>query len=337
MPSLRNPHLRGVLVGIRGGLDHQPSPAQNQASHQGELITIRVLIVDGHPATRESLRAALDLGNDIVIVGDADSGEAAIERARELTPDVVFMDLGVPGIGGIEATKVIKQGSPETHVILLMDDASRPSISESIHAGASGFLLRDSAPDELVNAAWLALEGKAVIHPTLVAAYIEEVQRSGGSIESPPLSKREKEILQKVAYGATTKEVARELAVSPRTAKTILERIFEKLGGNERVPAVVARPPSARGVAERKRKPSRLNHRWRRIRWLSGPHLRRILLELSETPDEGTTSPTMRVGMRALRPIFDKSGEDALRERVEELTKGMTDGDFARLIERTKE
>ena len=287
--------------------------------------------------TRERLRAALDLADEIVIVGEADSGETAIKKAGELSLDVVFMDVGVPGMGGIEATKAIKQASPETHVILFLGDASRPSIAESIHSGASGFLLKDSAPDELANAARLALEGRAVIHPALTAASIEEVQRSGGSIELPPLSKREKEILQKVAYGATTKEVARDLAVSPRTAKTILERIFAKLGGSERVPAVVARPPSARGVAERKRKPSRLNHRWRRIRWLSGPHLRRMLLELSETPDEGTTSPTMRVGMRALRPIFDKSGEDALRERVEELTKGMTDGEFSRLIERTKE
>src|SRR3990170_1773607 len=210
---------------------HEPIPIWSE-------MAIRVLIVDDHPVTREGLHAALDLANDVVIVGEADSGETAIEKAGLLTPDIVFMDVRMPGIGGIEATKAIRAASPETRVILFTVDESRASISEAIQAGVSGYLLKDADADELVNAARLALEGKAVIHPALTAAFIEEVQLAEKRVESPPLSKREKEILQKVAYGATTKEVAHDLGISPHTVKTHLERIFEKLGANDRAQAV---------------------------------------------------------------------------------------------------
>jgi DNA-binding NarL/FixJ family response regulator len=199
---------------------------------------IRVLIVDDHPVTREGLHAALDLANDVVIVGEAVSGEDAVEKAGELTPDVVFMDVRMPGMGGIEATRAIRETSPGTRIILFTVDESRASISEAIQAGVSGYLLKDASADELVNAARLALEGKAVIHPQLTRAFIEEVQLAEKRVEAPPLSKREKEILQKVAYGATTKEVAHDLGISPHTVKTHLERIFEKLGANDRAQAV---------------------------------------------------------------------------------------------------
>jgi DNA-binding NarL/FixJ family response regulator len=199
---------------------------------------IRVLIVDDHPVTREGLHAALDLSDDVEVVGEAQSGEEAIEQARVLSPDIVYMDVRMPGMGGIEATKSIREASPETRVILFTVDESRASISEAIQAGVSGYLLKDASAEELVNAARLALEGKAVIHPQLTRAFIEEVQFAEKRAEAPPLSKRETEILQKVAYGATTKEVAHDLGISPHTVKTHLERIFEKLGANDRAQAV---------------------------------------------------------------------------------------------------
>jgi len=199
---------------------------------------IRVLIVDDHPVTREGLHAALELSEDVVIVGEAESGEEAIERAGELTPDIVFMDVRMPGIGGIEATKAIRIASPATRIILFTVDESRASISEAIQAGVSGYLPKDATAEERANAARLALQGKAVIHPQLTRAFIEEVQLAEKRVEAPPLSKRETEILQKVAYGATTKEVAHDLGISPHTVKTHLERIFEKLGANDRAQAV---------------------------------------------------------------------------------------------------
>ena len=202
------------------------------------MTAIRILIVDDHPVTREGLHAALDLANDVVVVGEAESGEAAIDKAGELTPDIVFMDVRMPGMNGIEATKAIRETSPSTRVILFTVDESRASIGEAIQAGGSGYLLKDASAEELVKAARLAMEGKAVIHPQLTRAFIEEVQFADKRPDVPALSAREKEILQKVAYGATTKEVAHDLGISPHTVKTHLERIFEKLGANDRAQAV---------------------------------------------------------------------------------------------------
>ena len=201
-------------------------------------MSIRTLIVDDHPVTRDGLRSALELNDEVTIVGEAASGEEAVERVAETQPDIVFMDVRMPGMGGIEATRKIREATPSTRVILFTVDESRSSIAEAIQAGVSGYLLKDASADELVNAAKLALEGKAVIHPQLTRAFIEEVQLADERADAKPLSRREKEILQKVAYGATTKEVANDLGISPHTVKTHLERIFEKLGANDRAQAV---------------------------------------------------------------------------------------------------
>jgi DNA-binding NarL/FixJ family response regulator len=203
-------------------------------------MSIRALIVDDHPVTREGLRTALELSEDaVVVVGEAASGEEAVERARELSPDVVFMDVRMPGMDGIEATRRIREAAPLTKVILITIDESRGAISEAIQAGVSGYLLKDASADTLVDAAKNAVEGNAVIHPHLTKTFIEEVRlvepSEGGAT---PLSKREREILQKVADGSTTRQVANELGISPHTVKTHLERIFEKLGANDRAQAV---------------------------------------------------------------------------------------------------
>jgi DNA-binding NarL/FixJ family response regulator len=198
---------------------------------------MRVLIVDDHPVTRDGLRSALSTSDEVKIVGEASTGEEAVQAVKELAPEVVFMDVRMPGMGGLEATKEIRHISPETKVILFTVEESRAAIADAIRAGVSGYLLKDVSAGELISAAKLALEGKAVIHPTLTRAFIEEVQYVDHRPDTP-LSRRESEILQKVAYGASTKEVAHDLGISPHTVKTHLERIFEKLGANDRAQAV---------------------------------------------------------------------------------------------------
>ncbi len=196
---------------------------------------MRILIVDG--VTRGSLQSALSASDEVEIVGEAESGEEAVERVKELIPDVVFMDVQTPGMSGIQATKHIHSAKPDTKVILFTAEGSQAAITDAIRAGVSGYLLKDVSAGELIQAAKLALEGKAVIHPTLTRAFIEEVQYVEHRPDTP-LSRRESQILQKVADGATTKEVALELGISPHTVKTHLERIFEKLGANDRAQAV---------------------------------------------------------------------------------------------------
>jgi len=198
---------------------------------------VKVLIVDDHPVTRDGLRAALSTSDQIEVVGEVGTGEDAIEAARDLCPDVVFMDVRMPGIGGIEATRHIRKENPATKVILFTVEDSRTALSDAMRADISGYLLKDVSASELINAAKLAMDGKLVIHPTLTRAFIEEVQYLDHRRETP-LSRRESQILQMVAYGASTKEVAHDLGISPHTVKTHLERIFEKLGANDRAQAV---------------------------------------------------------------------------------------------------
>ena len=198
---------------------------------------MRVMIVDDHPVTRDGLRSALMLSGEVEIVGEAASGEQAVQAVKEIAPEVIFMDVRMPGISGIEATRQIMAIAPETKVILFTVEESRAALADAMRAGVSGYLLKDVSADELVQAAKLAMEGKAVIHPTLTRAFIEEAQYVDHRTDTP-LSRRESQILQKVAYGATTKEVAHDLGISPHTVKTHLERIFEKLGANDRAQAV---------------------------------------------------------------------------------------------------
>lgn len=198
---------------------------------------MRVLIVDDHPTTRDGVRQALEAEDDIEVVGEAGSGEEAIEAADRLTPDVVFMDVRMPGMTGTEATKVIRGRHPETKVVLLTVDESKSSLSEAVEAGISGYLLKDVGAGEIVQAARLAMEGKAMIHPSLTKAFLDQVRR-GDRRPELALSPREVEILQRVAYGATTRQTADQLGISPHTVKTYLERIFEKLGASDRAQAV---------------------------------------------------------------------------------------------------
>ena len=199
---------------------------------------IRVFVVDDQVLVRAGFRMILEAEPDLVVAGEAGDGAEAVARIDGDPPDVVLMDVRMPGMDGIEATRRIKDAAPSTKVILITVDESRGAVSEAIQAGVSGYLLKDATPDALVDAARNAVEGNAVIHPHLTKTFIEEASTAGDEPRATPLSKREREILQKVADGATTRQVASDLGISPHTVKTHLERIFEKLGANDRAQAV---------------------------------------------------------------------------------------------------
>jgi DNA-binding NarL/FixJ family response regulator len=198
---------------------------------------MRVVIVDDHPITRQGLRAAFAIADGVEVVGEASSGEQAVSLVDETLPDVVFMDVRMPGMNGLQATRAIRAQHPEVKVIVFSVDESRASVGEAIRAGVAGYLLKDVGADELERAARLALDGKAVIHPGLTRTFLEEARMSPR--DSPaPLSYREVEILQRVAYGASTRQVAQELGISAHTVKTHMDRIFDKLEANDRAQAV---------------------------------------------------------------------------------------------------
>jgi DNA-binding NarL/FixJ family response regulator len=193
---------------------------------------IRVLIVDDREVIRDGLRAALGGAADIEVVGEAASGEEALAVSEKTEPDVVFMDLRMPGMDGIEATRRIRQAHPETKVVIFTEDESRTKVNEAIQAGASGYLLKDGSVEELLTAARFAIEGKAVIDQRLTAQAIEELA------ERAPdeffLSEREMEIFRTAASGVDSKKMAESLGISEKAVKKHLREILHKLSLRDR-------------------------------------------------------------------------------------------------------
>jgi DNA-binding NarL/FixJ family response regulator len=200
---------------------------------------VRILIADDHPLTRDGIKAALSSDSDIDVVGEATNGEEAVKLAESIQPDVILMDVRMPGLGGIPATREITRNVPGTRVLILTVEEAQARVGEAIQAGAAGYLLKDVDADALTRAVRLAAEGCAVIHPDLTRQFVDEMRSlSSGERSTTALSSREIEVLQMIAYGSTNKEVADALAISPQTVKTYLERVFTKLGVSDRTRAV---------------------------------------------------------------------------------------------------
>jgi NarL family two-component system response regulator LiaR len=198
---------------------------------------IRVLIVDDHQIVRQGLRNFLELNEDISVVGEAGDGISAQAAAGELNPDVILMDLVMPGMDGITATAGIKKAYPSINIIALTSFTEDDKVIPAIQAGASSYLLKDVTPDELVEAIRAAAKGEARLHPDVTRKLMEQVSRPPTpKSEGVPaeITSREMDVIRLVALGRSNKEIAAELVISEKTVKTHMSNIFSKLGLEDR-------------------------------------------------------------------------------------------------------
>jgi two-component system, NarL family, response regulator LiaR len=205
------------------------------------LATIRVLIADDHAVVRQGLRTFLELQDDIEVVGDACDGEEAVVAALDRQPDVVLMDLMMPGLDGIEATRRILRERPATRVIALTSFLDDDKVLPAVRAGAAGYLLKDVEPGELVRAIHTVNDGEPLLHPAVTARVMRELSEGDepAATADGGLTAREREVLALVARGLPNKLIARELGIAEKTVKTHVSSILAKLGVSDRTQAAL--------------------------------------------------------------------------------------------------
>ena len=202
---------------------------------------ISILIADDHALVRHGIRDFLELQTDLSVVGEADSGEVAVRLAGELAPDVVLMDLVMSGIGGVEATRQVKQVSPHSQIIVLTSYHEDEYIFPALRAGALSYVLKDIGPDALADTIRRAAHGESVLHPRVAARVVQEVR--GARKDTPnlftDLSERELEVLRLIADGLSNADIARRLVISEKTVKGHVSNILSKLHMLDRTQAAV--------------------------------------------------------------------------------------------------
>jgi NarL family two-component system response regulator LiaR len=201
-------------------------------------MAIRILVVDDHSVVRQGLKMFLGLDPELEIIGEAENGAEAVKLAGELQPDVVLMDMLMPVMDGIEATKAIRGSMPDTEVIALTSVLEDAAVVGAIKAGAIGYLLKDTQSDELRRAIKAAAEGQVQLSPQAAARLMREVRTP--EVAAPDaLTERENDVLRLLAQGKANKEIARELIIGEKTVKTHVSNILLKLGVQSRTQAAL--------------------------------------------------------------------------------------------------
>ena len=193
---------------------------------------IKVLIVDDHKVVRQGLRTFLELQADINVVGEAEDGQAAVEMVGKLSPNVVLMDLVMPRLDGIAATRQVRALGSDVKVIALTSFTEDDKVFPAIQAGASSYLLKDVSPDDLVEAIRAAHRGESRLHPDIARKLMEQVARQASPHREPrfeEVTDRERDVVRLVAQGRSNQEIAQELVISEKTVKTHVSNILTKL------------------------------------------------------------------------------------------------------------
>jgi NarL family two-component system response regulator LiaR len=200
---------------------------------------IRVLVVDDHAVVREGLRAFLELQKGIEVAGEAGDGQEAIEAAARLRPDVILMDLVMPGVDGVAAMRSLRESVPDARVIVLTSFLDDDKLMPALRSGAAGYLLKNAQPQELARAVRAAHAGEALLDPVVAARLVETLAAEHEEEPIDRLTPREREVLVLIGRGFPNKRIARELEVSEKTVKTHVGHVLAKLGVSDRTQAAV--------------------------------------------------------------------------------------------------
>jgi DNA-binding NarL/FixJ family response regulator len=206
---------------------------------------IRVLLVDDQPLLRSGFRALLDLEDDIEVVAEAADGREGLALARQHLPDIALIDIQMPDIDGIEATRLIAADPALTdvHVVILTNYGLDEYVFDALRAGAAGFLVKDIVPEDFLHAVRVAARGDALLAPSitrkLINRYVAQPLRAGAAVELEGLTGREREAVVLVAQGLSNEQIARQMVISPLTAKTHINRAMTKLHARDRAQLVI--------------------------------------------------------------------------------------------------
>jgi DNA-binding NarL/FixJ family response regulator len=215
------------------------------SDRRGAAVTIRVLVADDQPLMRAAFEMTLRTEEDIDLVGEASDGLEAVEQARRLLPDVILMDVRMPGMDGVEATRILAAEDRTTKILILTTFDIDEYVIEAIRAGASGFLLKDVRPSDLIEAIRIVARGDALLAPSVTRRLLESIAPSLPALRPPKvglldaLTPTERKVLALVGRGASNHEIAAELFVADTTVRTHIRHILEKLALRDRVQAVV--------------------------------------------------------------------------------------------------
>jgi NarL family two-component system response regulator LiaR len=203
------------------------------------IHAIRILVADDHPILREGLRALIGGKPDMELIGEAADGEEAILKAHSLQPDVILMDVMMPGKDGIAAIREIRQENPQARILVLTSFGDESQVFSAIKAGALGYLLKDSSPQELIEAIRCVYRGESSLHPSVARKLILRFNQSQKIAEINPLTERESEVLKLVAHGLSNEAIAQKLSVNEGTVRVHVTNILGKLRLENRTQAAL--------------------------------------------------------------------------------------------------